>query len=280
VDQQFSERYPHAEPDVPVTVRDDAPAALREALPQMVPLAWSAQRAIVCEILLRRPDPNNWSEWPNVAYEVMGLIDDCPWWHVYDIAEAYWRQLGQPARGEGSPRRLGGPTEEQVAFAEKLNRVFRLNGIGWEMSSSGKIEVRGGPLASTSVAAAARLVSEAGWPNTLRELEQARVDLARRPDPDVTGVVQHGSAALESVVREITGSSQTLGQAAKQIDFERYPPVLREVLHAVLTKLYGYASSDHGGGRHGSETIQVDRADAALFLGMVGCAIEYLMAKR
>jgi hypothetical protein len=280
MEKTFSERYPHEEPDVPVTVRDDAPAALREALPQMVPLEWSTQRSIVCDILLRRPDPNNWSEWPNVAYEVTGLIDDCPWWHVYDIAEAYWQQLGQPSRGAWTARPSDQPTEKQDTFVGKLNGLFRRHGIGWEMTSAGKIEMRGGPLASPSIADACRLVSDAGWPNTLRELEQARADLGRRPEPDVTGVVQHGSAALESVVRQITGSAQSLGQAAKRLDYSQYPPVLRDVLETVLNKLYGYASSDRGGGRHGSETIQIDRADAALFLGMVSCAIEYLMAKR
>jgi hypothetical protein len=283
MNQSFSERHPHIEPEVPITVREDAPQALRDAIPRLAEqagLSWSTQREIVCDVLLRAPDRDNWSEWPNIAYEVMRLINECPWWQVYDIVERYWEALGAPSHGEWSTPNTHRPNERQSAFAEKLNRVFRLNGIGWVMQPDGTIETRGEPLTQTALTAAQHLVREAGWSNTVRELEQAHADLSRRPEPDVTGVIQHASAALESVVRQITGSSQTLGQAAKQIDYSRYPPVLRDVLQTALSKLYGYASSDQGGGRHGSEAIQVDRADAALFLGMVGCAIEYLVAKQ
>ena len=83
----FSDRYPHQEPEVPVSIRDDAPQSLRDFLPALAyqcGLSWSAQRGIVCDVLLTMPDENNWSEWPNIAYEVEELLADCPWWHVYD----------------------------------------------------------------------------------------------------------------------------------------------------------------------------------------------------
>lgn len=279
----FSERHPHVEHEAPVTVRDDAPRALRDALPilaEQLGLRPSAQRQIVCDILLKAPDPDNWSEWPNVANEVAGLVKECPWWHVYDIAEAFWAALGELRHEGWHVSRSATPNEKQVEFAEKLNGLFRARGIGWHLQEDGVIETRGGTLTQTALTSTQNLIERSGWSKTLRELEQAHADLSRRPEPDVTGVIQHASAALESVVRQITGSSQTLGQAAKQIDYSRYPPVLRDVLQTTLTKLYGYASSDQGGGRHGSEAIQVDRADATFFLGLVGCAIEYLMSKQ
>ncbi len=184
----------------------------------------------------------------------------------YDIAESYMKEF---------PRISDAPN----TFALKLNRFFAKEGIGWQMSNEGLIDLRGGPLSSSQMSAAVTAVGEAGLDKSLQELKEAQHDLARRPEPDVTGVVQHASAALESVVRHITGSSKTLGQAAKEIDYTKYPPVLRDAVETLVSKLYGYASSDRGGGRHGSESIQVDRSDAAFFLGLVGSIIEYLMAK-
>ena len=52
----------------------------------MVP---TAMRRIICQVFLVRPDPSNWSEYPNVWEEESDLIHDCPWFKVYDIAEAF-----------------------------------------------------------------------------------------------------------------------------------------------------------------------------------------------
>jgi hypothetical protein len=44
-------------------------------------------------VLLKRPDPNNWPEYPNIDDEVRGLIDDCDWYKVYDVAEAIYHKM-------------------------------------------------------------------------------------------------------------------------------------------------------------------------------------------
>ncbi len=46
----------------------------------------------VCGVLLKRPDPNNWSH-GNVFQEVQWLVEKCPWHKVYDIAEAFFDRL-------------------------------------------------------------------------------------------------------------------------------------------------------------------------------------------
>ena len=94
--------------------------------------------------------------------------------------------------------------------------------------------------------------------------------LARRPEVDVTGVVQHSIAALEGLVKEKTGSTETLGQAVKLL--KDVPPPLRDI----VSKLYGYSSSDEGGGRHGSERLRVDRSEAQLVFHLATALISYL----
>ena len=44
-------------------------------------------RIIICRALRVRPDPGNWSEYPNVWDEVQGLMYGCEWFKVYDIIE-------------------------------------------------------------------------------------------------------------------------------------------------------------------------------------------------
>lgn len=276
---KFSDRYPHEEPEVPITVREDAPQSLRAFLPRLAHesgISWSVQRGIVCKILMTWPNEDNWSEWPNIAYEVMDLLADCSWWHVYDVAEAYWEDLSRCRQLLSPP---SNPTAEQLSFQRQLNGFFTREGIGWQLSTEGLLEPRGDATSSATSPTHTVALAEAGLEKALTEFKEAQHDLARRPDPDVTGVVQHGSAALESVVRHITGSSKTLGQAAKEIDYAAIPPVIRDMVETMLVKLYGYASSDRGGGRHGSESIQVNRAEAALFLGLVGGLIDYLLDK-
>jgi hypothetical protein len=63
-------------------------------------------------VLLTAPDRNNWSDYPNVWEEALGLLESCEWYKVYDIAEAIWRAL------EHDPDR-------QQEFEHELNRFFR-----------------------------------------------------------------------------------------------------------------------------------------------------------
>jgi hypothetical protein len=56
-----------------------------------MPPTWD-QKA--CEVLLKRPDPNNWST-GNVENEVDKLIDNTPWWKIYDLAERLYVAVGK-----------------------------------------------------------------------------------------------------------------------------------------------------------------------------------------
>jgi AbiJ N-terminal domain 4 len=78
-----------------ITVREDAPEGLRAGLVGILRdmgLTYADMRAVVCPVLHVFPDANNWSEVPNIRDEVIGLIQQCEWYRVYDIAEAFSRE--------------------------------------------------------------------------------------------------------------------------------------------------------------------------------------------
>lgn len=94
--------YRAAEPDI--TVREDAPDELRYGLVMLADslgLSPLDARLEVCGTLLKRPDPSNWSPYPNVFGEVEYLVASAPWFRVYDIAERFHDRIASsdPARG-------------------------------------------------------------------------------------------------------------------------------------------------------------------------------------
>jgi AbiJ N-terminal domain 4 len=92
----FSRRYGYAGQPQEITVREEAPEKLRffvlnEATERG--LKPSGSRSIICSVLEERPDPSNWSEYPNIWGEVEAYVYHCEWFHVYDFIEGVWREL-------------------------------------------------------------------------------------------------------------------------------------------------------------------------------------------
>jgi hypothetical protein len=94
-DLPFSRRNNYA-PNTPpeITIREDAPEYVRMLVidtPLELGFRPGCLREIVCRVLRERPDPDNWSEFPNVWGEVEGLTYGCPWFKVYGIIEAIYK---------------------------------------------------------------------------------------------------------------------------------------------------------------------------------------------
>ncbi len=84
-EDRFSERFGYSVTDAEITVRQDAPTEFRHVLPKLADesgLTPKPLRIVVCLVLRKRPDPNNWSERPSIAEEVSYLIDNCEWFKV------------------------------------------------------------------------------------------------------------------------------------------------------------------------------------------------------
>src|SRR5580704_14921633 len=167
-----------------ITIREDAPEVLRAGLISIgreFGMTYHELREVVCTALRCFPDSSNWSEVPNVRDEVTELVRSCDWYNVYDIAEGLHRSLSERRRGE--------------EFAQRLNALFQQEGIGWQMVGA-QIVIRGGEEFEHAVVAAVAVLGDANLHTARAELQEARRDLSRRPEPDITGTIQHCMASL------------------------------------------------------------------------------------
>jgi hypothetical protein len=257
--ERFSERHNLRGAQPEITIREDAPEGLRAAIPLIAEDAGmrpNEMRRVACQILLVRPDPSNWSEYPNVWEEVNGLLANADWFKVYDIAEAFYGALHARWEGHGT-------------FQSRLNHYFEDHGIGWQMTD-GLILYRGSETFREATREAASVLKETGRINAANEIHEALRDISRRPQPDVTGAIQHVIAALECIARDITGEpNHTLGRMIPKLG-------LAAPLDTAVEKLWGYASDR---ARHIREGQKVDTEDAELVVS-VACAVSSFLAKK
>ncbi|WP_028231056.1 AbiJ-NTD4 domain-containing protein [Paraburkholderia mimosarum] len=257
----FSRRFGYgaASSPAPISVREDAPHELRGVL---VDLAYESGlrpttlRNIVCPALRVRADPGNWSDFPNVDNEVRDLVDDAPWYKVYDIAEAIHRAV-----------QAGHATKAAEHFREELNAYFVERGIGWELHDDG-LRYRGPEGFETVVKHAQTDVSAHGHLTAANELHQAIGDLSRRPEPDRTGAIQHAMASLECVAREVAGSTATLGDVIKA-----HRDLMPRPLDVAIEKIWGFTSER---GRHLIEGREPTAEEAELIVGLAAAIGAYL----
>ncbi len=256
----FSKRQGYST-KVEITIWEDAPEAVRSCIllsaKDICELSPSTLREIVCRVLRKRPNPSNWSEYPNIWGEVEELVYGCEWFRVYDIVEAVAHHLDKTY------------SRERGAFQDEINDCFRELGIGWQLIE-GHVHSRGEDTYEKIVCQAVDMLDTAAMPTAQSELSEALSDLARRPTPDLSGAVHHAMAALECVARKLTENpNDTLG---KIITMNRH--LFPKPLDDVLSKVWGYAS-EHA--RHGNEERNVSRAEAQLIVGLASCASIYLI---
>lgn len=260
-DSPFSDRFGYCEPEVEISVREDAPTFVRDGILMLgyaAGLNASQMRDILCKLLLTRPDPNNWSA-SNIENEVSGLIDDAAWFKIYDFAERLHVEIGK----------YGFSDDSQNRFEATLNQLFREKGIGWEMKR-GVLVARGSEAFTLATGHATDVMQKSGAPTAANEIHEALRDISRRPNADVTGAIQHAMAALECVAREIDGSSDTLGPIIKRLSI---PAPLDNSLH----QLWGFTSQQ---GRHIQEGQEPRFEEAELVVTIASAVSVYLLRHR
>jgi hypothetical protein len=246
----FSKRHGYSAPPAEITIREDAPRNLRNAVlyfAEEAGLGPHDLRDVVCRALGRAPDvEENWS-YENVIREVRGHIDDCSWFRVYDIIEKLYERI--------QPR----DSERAAEFEQKINTFFSEEGIGWQLVG-GVVETRGTEAFEASLREARETLDSRGFSTASNELHEALADLSRRPTPDITGAVQHSMAALEAVARVACGDEKaTLGDIIK-----RHEGLIPRPLDAAVEKVWGFASEM---GRHLREGREPNRDEAELVVG-------------
>lgn len=258
--QSFSKRRGlHTIAEKEITVREDAPEGLRG----FVSMAFyeldknpSDLRDIVCRVLKTPPDRSNWSERPNIDYEVNNLLAECDWYFVYDIIEAIVHKLDPVNKAK---------------FSEELNEYFIRNGIGWKIED-GQIETRGDEVFETAVKKVELVLETAKLQTAKTEIKEAIADLSRRPDPDITGAIQHSLACLECVCREVAGDKKsTLGELLK-----KHPQIVPKPLDAAIDKIWGFTSEQ---GRHLREGRAPEYLEAELVVEVTAAIATYLGKK-
>ena len=264
---RFSDRMGYQPPDAEIKVRLEAPDELRDVL---VDIAYEsghtphALRSTVCRMLRKREDPGNWSAFPNVDNEVRGHTGSCDWYRVYDLIEEIYSDLYASLK----------QAQDQPAaqyFESEINKYFRQSGIGW-LLTAGKLEARGSEAFQRSLTEAAEELEVSGRRVAANEIHQAILDLSRRPDPDVTGAIQHALASLECVARDVSGDEKaTLGAI-----LGRNPQLVPPPLNQALDKLWGFASEQ---GRHLREGRLPTYEDAELAVQVAAAVGRYLSKK-
>jgi hypothetical protein len=214
-------------------------------------------RETICNVCRVRPDPNNWSH-PNIWQEAEGLVYRAEWFEFYDFVESC-------AEAERSGHGLDG-------FETSINRLFEEEHVGWRLTN-GVLEVHGEDSLEDVLGTPEEELDQSGFAVAAKEFREARTDLSRRPEPDLSGAVQHAMAALESVARVFSGDSKlTLGQIIKA-----YPDLLPSPVNDAAAKLWGFASEQ---GRHGRESRRLEWAETLLIVGIAGTLCSYMIAKR
>ncbi len=242
-----------------ITVREDAPEGLRG----FIRMAFydlnkypSDLRAITTRVFKIPPDRNNWSEYPNIDYEVGQHINNCEWYLVYDIIEVIIQKL---------------TSKESEIFSNEINEYFITNGIGWKIVN-GQIETRGDEVFETAVKTVVSVLVTAKLQTAKTEIREALNDLSRRPTPDITGAIQHSLACLECVTREYTGDAKsTLGDLMK-----KFTGVIPTPLDQAVTKIWGFTSEQ---GRHLREGQAPEYLEAELVVEVTSAIATYLGKK-
>jgi len=259
--ERFSKRFGHQPQEAEITIREDAPDDLRYAVLAIAKdkcgLSPSDLRSVLCSVLRKRPDPSNWSEYPNIWEEVQDLIHRCEWFRVYDIVEAIHDYLAKRCKHK--------------EFDANVNASFGEMGIGWQLTD-GAVEVRGERAFETVVAKAEDSLDNAALPTAKNELAEAIHDMSRRPKPDLSGAVHHAVAALECVAREVTGDPRhTLGEIVK-----KSPGLFPKPLDDAVSKCWGYSSET---ARHAREGRELEYEEAQLMVGLSAVLATYLTHK-
>jgi hypothetical protein len=258
----FSYRYGYTAPRPAGAelIREEAPERVRAGFLAIAKdvLGPRKLRDVVCATLRKRPDPYNWTDYPNIWDEVQELVYEAPWPAFYDIVEA----------SLATCTRL---TCENVGA--RIDQLFAEEYLAWRIIA-GKVVLRTGEVSDAIGALAAVALRESTRPTAATELEKALAALSHRPEPDTRDAVRCAAGALEALARDITGErTATLGELLKRHGDKLLAPPLK----IAFEKIWGYCSDR---ARHVDEHNAPTLEDAILVVGLVGAAVAYLARRR
>jgi hypothetical protein len=254
----FFERHGIELPNSPIKIRREAPEILRKAVWSFAMQA-GLEKTTVSNILREiipcedfeplRPISSMYSAWMK-----------CDWPYVYLGIES----IGIILRDleHCSPN----------VFEAHLNDFFRRHGYAWKIVDC-RVEIRGPEAVETTVNQALKKLASEDLGTASNELHEALKDLSRKPEPDITGAIQHAGAALECVAKEISGDPKKTFGAILNDNPTMFPKPLDDAAH----KIWGFLSNN---GRHIAEGVKPEHDVAFLVTGFVAALAAYLSDKR
>lgn len=259
--RRFSERHGFARVAGGITIVEDAPAEVRDAVLNIAEgelgVRPSILRGVLCRVLRKMPDSYNWSDYPNVWGECQTLITAAPWYRVYEFIESLYQELANSS-----------DSGQALRWADLINQYFLEAGVGWRLVD-GELERREGEAFAAAVDRARDVLGGTGMHTARNELQEALRDISRKPQPDLTGAIQHSIAALECTARTATGDENaTLGDILR-----RNPDIVPRPLDAALEKIWGYSSEF---ARHLREGRQIAQSEAVLVVTVSAAICTYL----
>lgn len=202
------------------------------------------------------PPAGNWNE-PYLSNEIKYNILNAEWQYVYDIIERFHGKIKSQ--------------ESKCGYISEVNRFFLKSGGGWRLTDEGSIVFRGGDSFNLAV----RNVANGGCissSNVENEIKEAIADISKRPDPDITGAIQHSMAGLECLCRKIGCSKSTLGDL-----LQKHKGIIPPPLNDAVKKMWGYASEN---GRHIVDKKKSGYKEAELVVSVSCALINYLSDER
>lgn len=256
---RFSQRIGVPKEVVPITIRYGVDDELREYMFIMISQyikSYHKIREIACVVTRKSPDRNNWGENDFMKEEILTIFRECQWYYVYDIIEKVFENIVLS-------------TDKQL-YERDVNDYFCQKGIGWKMVS-GILEYRGDDVFEEKISNTTHTLKEAHLNTSANEIKEAIEDLSKKPNPEITGAIQHSVAALECVVRKVVGSKETLGKLMND-----HPEIVPKPTNEIITKIFGYASE---WGRHLTEGRNPDYEEAELIVSLSASFCSYLVKK-
>ena len=267
-EETFSQRHGLLGSDTELLPRDAVPSHVREAIVEFASACYDAKelrRRLFDLLLVPPPTPPGVNDSQTRA-EVVGALLKAYWYEVYDYLEDLY----------GSLRQRGQMTSANE-LQRKINRYFEKHGVRWKLTQT-TLEIKGSDALDAISSSLDRVLGDKNLPVASAEIRAAIANLSRRPSPDITGAMQHSTAALECVVRTMTNYTDHTNQKKQTLGkiISRNPKLLPTPVLEAVHKLWGYASET---ARHVHEGKRAPTFDEAEFVvGVASSIITFLIS--
>lgn len=270
MDDSFSRRYGFSGRSN--RIREAAPESVRVGLREVLEKIGfdrpSSQRQVICQALRARPDPGNWSEYPNINQEVDDLIHSLKWFKFYDMCEKL--NSLEEVRHQG----VMSPAYVETLFSHELNKLFAEENVIYRMNEEGKIHPEGSEQFEEAIHEAIEKLVDPIFQPPLEQFEKA-LGFRNGLPPDHANAVKEAVNSLEAVLQIVTNKpSVALPQVLTNSDLGYDSHIER-----IMKELYGLGCAVQGGRHAGVGGLIPSAIEADCAIHFSAACIAYAISK-